>query len=80
MPNSRSDAAVHDDNNEVSNDDNDDFNTTMDKKLNEFKSSIISELIENMKVLIQSEFQNIIQKYKNQLEEASSTIAIFSST
>ena len=80
MPNSRSDAAVHDDNNEVSNDDNDDFNTTMDKKLNEFKSSIISELIENMKVSIQSEFQNIIQKYKNQLEEASSTIAIFSST
>ena len=48
----------------------------MDKKLNEFKSSIISELIENMKVLIQSEFQNIIQKYKNQLEEVSSTVAM----
>ena len=39
------------------------------KKLYEFKSSIISELVENMKVLIQSEFQNTIQKYKNQLEE-----------
>ena len=48
----------------------------MDKKLNEFKSSIISELIENMKVLIQSEFQNIIQKYMNQLEEVSSTVAM----
>ena len=51
MPNNRSAAnksaaAVHDDNNEVS---NDDFNTMMDKKLNEFKSSIISELIENLR-------------------------------
>ena len=65
--------AVHDDNNEVS---NDDFNTMMDKKLNEFKSSIISELIENMKVLIHSEFQNIMQEYKNQLEEINSTVAM----
>ena len=67
MPNSRSATkksatGVHDDNSEVS---NDDFNTMMDKKLKEFKSSIIGELIENMKVLIQSEFQNTIQKYKN---------------
>ena len=78
MPNSRSAtkksaAAVHDDNNEVS---NDDLNTMMDKKLNEFKSSIITELIENMKVLIQSEFQNTIQKYQNQLEQVSSTVAM----
>ena len=55
MPNNRSAtkksaATAHDDNNEVS---NDDFNTMMDKKLNEFKSSIISELIEKMKDLIQ---------------------------
>ena len=78
MPNNRSAtkksaATAHDDNNEVS---NDDFNTMMDKKLNEFKSSIISELIGNMKVLIQSEFQNTIQKYKSQLNEASSTVAM----
>ena len=78
MPNSRSTtkksaAAVHDGNNEVS---NDDLNTMMDKKLNEFKSSIITELIENMKVLIQSEFQNTIQNYKSQLEEVSSTVAM----
>ena len=78
MPSSRSAtkksaAAVHDDNNEVR---NDDFNTMMDKKLNEFKSSIISELIKNMKVLIQSEFQNTIQKYQNQLEQVSSTVAM----
>ena len=78
MPNSRSAtkksaAGVHDDNSEVS---NDDFNTMMDKKLKEFKSSIIGELIENMKVLIQPEFQNTIQKYKSQLEEVSSTVAM----
>ena len=65
--------SFHDGNNEVS---NVHFNTMMDKKLNEFKSSIISELIKNMKALIQSEFQNIIQKYKNQLEEMSSTVAM----
>ena len=69
----KSAAAVHDDNNKVS---NDDFNTMMDKKLNEFKFSIISELIESTKVLIQSEFQNTIQKYKSQLNEASSTVAM----
>ena len=48
----------------------------MDKKLNEFKSFIISELIKNMKVLIQSEFENVMQKCKNQFEEASSTLGI----
>ena len=70
MPNNRSATkksavAAHDNSNEVS---NDDFNTMMDKKLNEFKSSIISELIESTKVLIQSEFQNTIQKYQSQLD------------
>ena len=65
MPNSPSAAkkpvaaAAHDDSNEVS---NDDFKTMMDNKLNEFKSSsIISEITENMKVSVQSEFQNIMQ-------------------
>ena len=77
MPNSRSAtkksaATVYDDNNEVS---NDDFNTMMDKKLNEFKSFIIIEVIENIKVLMQSEFQNTIQKYQNQLEQVISTVA-----
>ena len=48
------------------------FNTMMEKKLNEFKSSIISEIIKNMEALIQSEFQNIMQEYKSQLEEVSS--------
>ena len=51
ISNSCSAAAVHDDNREVS---NDDFITVMDKKLKELKSSVISELIESMKVLIQS--------------------------
>ena len=70
MPNSRRSAAkksvaVHDKNNEGS---NDDFNTIMNKKLNEF--------IKNVKVLIQWEFQNIIHEYKNQIEEVSSTVAM----
>ena len=69
----KSAAVVHDGNNEVS---NDDFDMMLDKKINEFKSSIISELIENMKVLIESEFQSTIQKYKNQSEEVSSTVAM----
>ena len=78
MPNNhsatkKSEAYVHDDNNEVS---NDNFNAIMDKKLNKFKSPIISELIENMKVLIQSEFQNTILKYQNKLEEVGSTVAM----
>ena len=47
-------ASFHDDNNEVS---NDGFNTTVDKKLNELKSFIISELIENMTLLIQWNFK-----------------------
>ena len=54
----------------------DHFNTMMDRKLNEFKSSIISELTKNMKVLIQSEFQNIIQEYKSHLEKVSLTVAM----
>ena len=59
MPNSRSAAkksvaSFHDDNNEVS---NDGFNRTVDKKLNELKSFIISELIENMTLLIQWNFK-----------------------
>ena len=48
----------------------------MDKKLNEFKSSIITELIKNTELLIQSEFQNIMQEHKNQLQEVSSTVAV----
>ena len=76
MPNSRSVAKMpaadtaHDDNIEVS---NDDFKMMIDKKLNELKSTIISELTKNLKVLIQSEFQNITQEYKDQLEEVRST-------
>ena len=41
----------------------------MSKKLNQSKSSIISQLTENMKPLIQSKLQNIIQEYKNQLQK-----------
>ena len=48
----------------------------MDKKLNEFKSSIITELIKNTELLIQSEFQNFMQEHKNQLQEVSSTVAV----
>ena len=54
----------------------DDFNTMMDKKLKKFKSSIISELTKNRKLLIQSEFENITQEYMNQSEEVSLTKAM----
>ena len=52
------------------------FSAMMNKKLNEFKSSIISEFIKNIEPLIQSEPQNIMQEYKIQLEEVSSTVAM----
>ena len=42
----------------------------MDKKLDEFKSSIIRELTETMTVLI------LVQTYKNQLEEIVSTVVM----
>ena len=48
----------------------------MNKKLNKFKSSIITELTKNIKVLMQSEFPNIIQEYKSQSKEVSSTMAM----
>ena len=38
--------------------------------------SVISELTENVKVLIQSAFQSIVQEYKNQLEGVNSTVAM----
>ena len=47
----------------------------MNKKLNEFKSFIISELTENMKVLIQSEL-HFIQEYKNHFEKFTPTVAM----
>ena len=52
------------------------FSAMMNKTLNEFKSSIISEFIKNIEPLIQSEPQNIMQEYKIQLEEVSSTVAM----
>ena len=55
----KSAVAVHDDKNEFS---SDDFNTMMDKKLNQLKSSMIGELIENMKVLIQSKFWKPVRR------------------
>ena len=46
-------AAAHYDNNEVC---TENFNAKMDKKLDKLKSSIISELTKNIKILIQSIF------------------------
>ena len=50
-------AAAHDDNNKVS---KDDFNTMMDRKLNEFKSSTISELTKNMNPVRISKYYTIV--------------------
>ena len=46
----------------------------MDKKLEEFKTYIISELTEIVKHIIQTEIQSIPKGYKNQLEKVTSTV------
>ena len=41
-----------------------DFNMTMDKKFEEFKTYIISELRESLKDIIQTEIHGILKGYK----------------
>ena len=45
----------------------------MDKKLEEFKTYIISELTEIVKHIIQTEIQSIPKGYKNQLEKVTTS-------
>ena len=55
-------------------DSNNDFNMVMDKKFEEFKTYIISELTESMKHIVQTEIQGILKGYKDQLERVTSTV------
>ena len=57
-------------------DSNNDFNMVMDKKFEEFKTYIISELTESMKHIVQTEIQGILKGYKDQLERVTSTVGM----
>ena len=50
------------------------FNMIMDKKFEEFKTYIISELTETVKNIIQTEIQGILKGYKDQLKKVTSTV------
>ena len=51
-----------------------DFNMITDKKLEEFKTYIISELTESVKHIIQTEIHGILKGYEDQLEKVTSTV------
>ena len=53
-----------------------DFNMIMDKKFEEFKTYIISELTESVKHIIQIEIHGILKVYKDQLENVAPTVEI----
>ena len=50
------------------------FNMIMDKKFEEFKTYIISELIESVKHIIHMEIHGILKDYKDQLKNFNSTV------
>ena len=65
MTNTRKDVGKRDGTfGENTEDSNNDFNMVMDKKFEEFKTYIISELTENVKHIIQTEIQGILKGYK----------------
>ena len=74
MPNTRKNVekwdATHGENIE---DSTKNFNMIMDKKFEEFKACIISELTESLKHIIQTEIHGIVKGYKGQLEKVTST-------
>ena len=75
MPNIRKNVGKSEANlGENTEDSNNDFNMVMDKKFEEFKTYIISELTESVKHIIQTEIQGILKGYKDQLERVTSTV------
>ena len=54
-------------------DSSNDINMVMDKKFEEFKTYIISELTESVRQIIQTEVHGILRGYKGQLEKVTST-------
>ena len=75
MTNTRKDVGKRDGTfGENTEDSNNDFNMVMDKKFEEFKTYIISELTESMKHIVQTEIQGILKGYKDQLERGTSTV------
>ena len=57
-------------------DSNNDFNMVMDKKFEEFKTYIISELTESVKPIIQTEIHGILKGYKDQFEKVTSNVGM----
>ena len=57
-------------------DSNNDFNMVMDKKFEEFKTYIISELTESVKPIIQTEIHGILKGYKGQFEKVTSNVGM----
>ena len=55
-------------------DSNNDFNMVMDKKFEEFKTYIISELTESVKHILQTVIYDILNSYQDQLEKFTSTV------
>ena len=75
MPNTRKNVGKSDTTLEESTEDsNNDFNMVMDKKFEEFKTYIISELTESVKHILQTEIHGILKGYQDQLEKVTSTV------
>ena len=75
MPNTRKNVEESDATpGENTEDSTNDFNMIMDKKFEEFKTYIISELTESVKHIIQTEIHGILKGYKDQLEKVTSTV------
>ena len=49
----------------------------MDKKFEEFKTYIISEVTESVKYIIQGDIHGILKRYKDQLQKVTSTAEMF---
>ena len=75
MPNTRKNVGKSDTTLEENTEDsNNDFNMVMDKKFEEFKTYIISELTESVKHILQTEIHGILKGYQDQLEKVTSTV------
>ena len=75
MPNTRKNVGKSDTTlGENTEDSNNDINVVMDKKFEEFKTYIISELTESVKHILQTEIHGILKGYKDQLEKVTSTV------
>ena len=77
MPNTRENVEKSDTTlGENTEDSTNDFKMIMDKKFEEFKTYVISELTERAKHIIQTEIHGILKGYKDQLGKVTSTVEV----